>query len=144
MGQKHQVCVHGHDTSIVGRNTQGHCKECAKYRVDIYHKNNSEKEMKYRKTHKKQQRKRAEEWRQRNPEKVREASWRSYGIINKNKFPFVVTDYDKLYKIQNGKCAICGRHQSNFKNALSVDHDHKTGIVRGLLCVSCNRTLGFF
>jgi len=42
---------------------------------------------------------------------------------------------------QNHSCAICKKHQSNFKNSLHVDHNHKTGKVRGLLCYYCNRRL---
>ncbi len=37
------------------------------------------------------------------------------------------------------KCAICKRPRSAFKNRLSVDHNHRTGRVRGLLCYYCNR-----
>lgn len=47
--------------------------------------------------------------------------------------------YDQLYTKQDGCCAVCKRHSSSFKKRLSVDHDHKTGDVRGLLCVHCNR-----
>ena len=46
--------------------------------------------------------------------------------------------YDMLFAQQGGKCAICDRHQSEFKRGLSIDHDHKTGKVRGLLCTRCN------
>ena len=46
--------------------------------------------------------------------------------------------------LQNGRCAICGKHQNKFKKALSVDHCHKKGIIRGLLCNSCNLGLGKF
>jgi len=49
-------------------------------------------------------------------------------------------DYAKMLVEQNGKCAICGS-LPNGKN-LFVDHDHITGKVRGLLCNSCNITLG--
>lgn len=52
-------------------------------------------------------------------------------------------DYDKLYRQQNGCCALCGRHQSDLTKTLCIDHDHKTGIVRGLLCLSCNRGVGY-
>lgn len=44
---------------------------------------------------------------------------------------------------QHGVCAICGKPETK-PNAkyLAVDHDHKTGEVRGLLCNNCNRALG--
>jgi hypothetical protein len=47
-------------------------------------------------------------------------------------------DYNRLLAAQDGKCAICGglRRQN-----LDVDHDHKTGLIRGLLCKRCNRRL---
>lgn len=53
-------------------------------------------------------------------------------------------DYDRMLEEQNGRCMICGRHQSEFKNRFNVDHDHTTGKVRALLCVSCNTGLGKF
>jgi nitrate/TMAO reductase-like tetraheme cytochrome c subunit len=52
-------------------------------------------------------------------------------------------EYDRMFENQNGACNICKRHQSNFKKALSADHDHNTGRVRGLLCDLCNRGIGF-
>jgi len=45
--------------------------------------------------------------------------------------------YDELKRRQGGKCRICKRRKD-----LYVDHDHKTGIVRGLLCQTCNTALG--
>ena len=60
-----------------------------------------------------------------------------------NKF---LTDaqYDKLYNEQKGCCAICNMHQSEFTKRLAVDHDHETGMVRGLLCFKCNTGLGVY
>lgn len=52
-------------------------------------------------------------------------------------------EYDRLYTEQKGACAICKRHQSKIKKVLCVDHCHKTGKVRGLLCNHCNSLLGF-
>lgn len=49
--------------------------------------------------------------------------------------------YEQLYASQNGTCAICKRAKGITKK-LSVDHDHKTGYVRGLLCGPCNKILG--
>lgn len=45
----------------------------------------------------------------------------------------------KLFEKQEGKCGVCYKHESNFKMRLSVDHNHKTGQVRGLLCYRCNK-----
>ena len=54
-------------------------------------------------------------------------------------------DYDKIFRTQCGKCAICARKLTGHKwKNLCVDHDHKTGMIRGLLCHTCNRGLGLF
>lgn len=42
---------------------------------------------------------------------------------------------------QNGECAICGEYRGE---DLVVDHDHRTGELRGLLCQECNIGLGWF
>jgi len=42
--------------------------------------------------------------------------------------------YFDLFDKQEGRCAICGRHQKELKHKLSLDHDHATGVIRGLLC----------
>lgn len=54
--------------------------------------------------------------------------------------------YKLLLSGQSGKCAICGSttSQSNKRPAFHVDHCHKTGKIRGLLCVLCNQGLGNF
>lgn len=51
--------------------------------------------------------------------------------------------YDQMLEEQKGVCAICGCPETK-PNAkyLAVDHNHETGIVRGLLCNNCNRALG--
>lgn len=47
-------------------------------------------------------------------------------------------EYQVMFEQQGGRCAICrGARRQN----LDVDHDHKTGLVRGLLCRRCNRRL---
>lgn len=50
----------------------------------------------------------------------------------------------KLFDQQQGKCAICGVHQTTLNKNLAVDHDHKTNKIRGLLCMKCNTGLGMF
>ena len=51
-------------------------------------------------------------------------------------------DYQQMLLRQHNVCAICFRHQHYQR--LAVDHDHKTGKVRGLLCSHCNRGLGHY
>lgn len=61
----------------------------------------------------------------------------------KNNYKITIEDYDSMMSSQGDKCAGCGRHRNDFKRLLDVDHCHKTGKVRGLLCVSCNLTIGY-
>lgn len=52
-------------------------------------------------------------------------------------------EYERILALQGGRCAICGRKPTG-RMRLAVDHDHKTGMVRGLLCSgdpSCNHSL---
>ena len=71
---------------------------------------------------------------ERNGHRSREHLLRQYGLTN--------ADYDRMMERQGGVCAICGQPPTN--NLLAVDHDHKTGRVRGLLCAPCNRHLGWY
>lgn len=70
---------------------------------------------------------------------------RSYDLART--FGITLDDYEVLFDAQGGVCAICRlperkRHQSGRVSALAVDHDHETGVVRGLLCNTCNRAIG--
>lgn len=51
-------------------------------------------------------------------------------------------DYDRMFDEQGGVCHICQDPPGRYN--LSVDHDHSTGRVRGLLCHNCNHGLGKF
>lgn len=70
--------------------------------------------------------------------KLSERRATNYGISD--------TEFDALREKQGGVCAICHRAQSASADAqhqnLSVDHDHATGVIRGLLCNRCNRAIG--
>lgn len=60
-----------------------------------------------------------------------------------NKFGMTVHQYNELLEKQNNRCAICDRHESEFKVRLCVDHNHVTNEIRGLLCTYCNhRVIG--
>ncbi len=55
--------------------------------------------------------------------------------------------YEQMLVEQNGLCAICQGPPQNYgysANKLMIDHDHRTGEVRGLLCNKCNSGLGMF
>lgn len=49
--------------------------------------------------------------------------------------------YDSMLSVQQNKCAICGGISSG--RSLAIDHCHKTGKIRGLLCEKCNWMIGF-
>jgi len=60
----------------------------------------------------------------------------------KKLFGITLKEYEARLESQNHCCASCGRHKSEFKRALAVDHDHVSGKIRGLLCCYCNTALG--
>lgn len=82
-------------------------------------------------------------WREANLEKVIDLSMRRhYGIG--------LADYEAMAKAQGFVCAICKHPETSVDRKtmkvrrLSIDHDHDTGTVRGLLCSGCNNGLGSF
>jgi Recombination endonuclease VII len=76
------------------------------------------------------------EWRAKHPDKLRRYKFKTL-------FGITPEEYDELLRSQSGVCAICGGEDVNGRN-LSVDHDHASGKIRGLLCYGCNVSLGFF
>lgn len=58
----------------------------------------------------------------------------------KRKYDLTLRQFDEMLEEQNGVCAICGGIELGGKR-LSVDHNHETGKVRGLLCGRCNLRL---
>lgn len=97
------------------------CKECRKPVVAAYYRRNSLRIKQRNLTQ--AQRRRANTLRY------------AYGINTEN--------YEQLFIKQNGKCAICGKPEERKGSAyLCVDHCHKTGKVRGLLCHKCNSGIG--
>lgn len=88
-------------------------------------------------------------WRDRNREYLSDKS-KAYQKANpdvnrrswlKQRFGITLDQYDEMRGRQDGLCAICGRCP---EKALDVDHCHRTGKIRGLLCGDCNRGLGLF
>lgn len=54
-------------------------------------------------------------------------------------YGLTANEHAALVEKHQGRCAVCGSESS-----LRIDHDHKTGVVRGLLCHHCNVALGHF
>lgn len=93
--------------------------------VKKYSMNNPDKPKKYQKT-----------WKEKHPEKRklynRNSKIRAYGISPET--------YYEMLEQQGHKCDICKAKVT--RRAMNIDHDHKTGKVRGLLCDGCNLSLG--
>ena len=75
------------------------------------------------------------EWRENNISKYRE-------INLKSRFGINLDDYNNILISQNNCCAICKKHMNEFSYNLVVDHCHKSGKIRGLLCKKCNLGIG--
>jgi hypothetical protein len=58
------------------------------------------------------------------------------------KFGVSRAEYNKMLSAQNNTCKIC-KSVCPTGRLLAVDHDHTTGVIRGLLCAPCNTGLGF-
>lgn len=79
-------------------------------------------------------------WKQANPERVKfndrnKHLRRNYGITEH--------EYQDMHAAQGGLCAICRSPEGAKNRRLAVDHCHKTGLVRKLLCGRCNGALGW-
>ena len=71
------------------------------------------------------------EYYKKNPDKARRRNLLTY-------YGITVETFDQMAAEQNHSCAACLKPTTD----LHVDHDHKTGAVRGLLCMNCNLALG--
>lgn len=105
------------------------CKPChAEYRLEWSRKNKDRLNAKARNKYKQ------------NPQKERSRKLKQwYGVTQEQ--------YDSLHLKQNGRCAVCNKTETHKvwgkTSQLSLDHDHLTGRVRGLLCHSCNSCIGY-
>lgn len=77
------------------------------------------------------------EYRARLTSEQRAVQARRWGL--KRMYGITEDDYQTLYEVQNGECAICHR---TVNGRLHIDHDHATNEIRGLLCNDCNRGIG--
>jgi hypothetical protein len=83
----------------------------------------------------------AKEWRENNPRRART-------LALKRHFGITADDYDEMHERQHGLCAVCQKPERVIDKRtgkpyqLAVDHNHATGVIRGLLCANCNRAIG--
>lgn len=124
----------------------GRCKQCIK----LYQEQNKEHRKIYSKQYgkyywlknKKKIQERTQKWLKDNPDK-------HFGYQLKYHYGITLQTYLKLSQKQNNVCAICNKKEVKTRNGkklfqLAVDHCHKTGKIRGLLCHACNNGLGRF
>lgn len=78
------------------------------------------------------------EWRRRNPKRAK-AKFKRWWL--KSRYGLTEQAYYEMFERQNFSCAICGSTYSQFAHGLAVDHNHKTGRIRGLLCALCNAAI---
>lgn len=77
-------------------------------------------------------------WREDSPAKTKARDRRH----NLKRYGITAQEWEAKYIEQKGGCALCGCKENSNGHRLAVDHCHKTGAFRGLLCHSCNRAIG--
>lgn len=84
----------------------------------------------------------ATEWRNKNPDTHKACYQRANFRSNlRLRFGLSVEEYNILVAKNDGRCGICRKGETRTRR-LSLDHDHKTGVIRGFLCSRCNLALG--
>lgn len=106
-------CGRGHSFELVGRTPAGNCRECMAFRT--------------------------REWIKKQPHTKEQDRRRNNRLVDMH--GITLEQWQEMFTKQQGKCAICGRHQSEFKRVICVDHNHVTGKNRSLLCSKCNGAL---
>lgn len=135
------------------------CKVCvSEYTRSYYVKNQEELIAKTKRWHHANPEKRKAKdlrWRAANREKhleIKRTSWAKYPRTHRNcrykkHYGITIEEYEAMVVAQNGKCAICESDNHRSRKGVGswpVDHNHKTGKVRGLLCYKCNSGVGQF
>lgn len=115
------------------------CKECEKEASKEWYLKNPE----YR-------REKTKLWRDKNKDRVREYKIKNkmkmYFTDSKRKYGITEERFNRMLSQQKNKCCGCGMmFKFGDKNTTpNIDHCHKTGKIRGLLCRRCNSVLGYF
>ncbi len=115
------------------------CKECYK----DYRDNQKQKKKEYDKQRYHAERKKrlnqVKEWQDNNKEKV--AMYKVSSHLTR-KYGLNIKEFQAILEAQDNKCACCGNLEGPGNERFVVDHDHKTGDVREIICQKCNLTIG--
>jgi hypothetical protein len=109
------------------------CRKCRTEYMSVYSQTPARKE----------QRRAVLEAAKMDPDAMALAAARSRKHILFRKYGLTVEKYDAMHEAQQYRCAICGHRPEADQLRLRVDHNHETGTVRALLCVTCNSLIGF-
>lgn len=118
------------------------CKTCVsdynkKWRIE-HTKKYKEYKRKYWEKNKEVLKKKRQEYKRKNKIAIKIGKIQHRLKISKN-------EATRLYNLTiNGVCAICGKPESLSRQSISIDHNHNTGKIRGLLCSKCNTAIGYF
>lgn len=123
---KKLVCIRGHELTDKNRGCRGRCRKCA-----VIYSSSTKRRMS-----RGDRREESRRYREKHKEAIR-LYHRRYCLLKK--YGLTPEEYQKLWEIQDGLCAICNKRDASF-----IDHNHITGCVRGLLCSQCNSGLGMF
>jgi Recombination endonuclease VII len=138
--RSHQATSEFYEQNGMKDGHRHNCKECHSAAHKEWYAQNRDEEIA-----------RVKRWQQENKDRVNEVSRRrraERGDEYKRKereghllrkYGIRIRDFETLLYAQMGFCAICGRNE---RHRLHVDHDHETGVVRGLLCGKCNKAIG--
>jgi hypothetical protein len=121
-----------------GKTFRSECRECERVARKIYYDSNADKACaaarKWSRENPERRNKIKRDWCRKNPERIRLHHIKAeYGIGE--------TEYQKMLAAQKNKCACCG---DVFEKTPNIDHCHKTGAIRNLLCGPCNSGIGHF
>lgn len=159
--QKLKQCTKCHETKRLtefykqrgGKYYASACKVCHKRQCRARYASNPEKYRSMSEAHYRKNSERykisARNWKLANPKKTIEFRRKAH---LKHEYGITPEEYALLLASQGGVCAICGNTEtrtrknrnSNEFRELAVDHDHSTGLVRGILCSLCNTGLAHF
>ena len=81
-------------------------------------------------------------WRAANPEKRKASARRGRFLQTLKKLRWTEAGYNEMWNMQGHICAACGSDKTNSKKGWTIDHNHETGKIRGIVCPGCNIIAG--